>query len=494
MSKLSNSGKLPKGCGLLCCAAFAAGCGFISLEEISVETVPGANREIIAEGEMLSASFSITPDRGSAEKLISISGGTEEVHTDFIWEGNDVYIVPVPPPSPGVPYLFRCTGILHTADGRTFQVDKELFFFYISAEDPPVLLSSSPGDGEDCYGTTPLTFQFNRQVSGESFRNSFAIIPETKYSVEVSESGTQAQGCGVSVAPETAWTPRTGYTWKIKETCTDNGGIPLQCEYTGTFRVQADVAAPSLLELGPVRLIENEYMPQPGFGRGDSLQLLFSEAVDIDSLLRAFSLDPPVYGGWTYTGGGRYVYTPGRPFVMNQRYRITLSRELADPAGNCLRKKVTRFFTPDIPLQEITEIRSIGRETVTASPADTGPAASPVVITLAGPGPGHIQLMEIDFSQPYGTDLQPAISGTVSLRGFFPDSAANPRLEQTVWTNGGRTLRLLYNGFLKSPPEGSPVKFLYKLTIPGGPELSANENGSYLLTDFVLFLESERES
>lgn len=473
------------GCGILL-PFFVIGCGLISLETLTVSTVPAESGEIVGRGVPLQAEFSIVPDRRKTETLLKITGGPEELECDFLWEGPRVYITPVPEPEPGVPYVLACAGRFSAADGRSFQVQKEVSFFYHSDEAPPKLLETIPADGEDWNRESPLSFRFNEQMDRESFNTSFFLTPAGEYFVEADGSGTILR-----VFPETAWSPRTHYSWELSEGCSGISGVPLQCGCSGSFRVQADTLPPVLTGWGPVRLIGNVYMPQPGFGKEDSLRLLFSEPVDMETLERAFTLEPDIRGLWTDTGPGAYVFTPSRPFAMEETCVMTLTRELADPAGNYLKEEIIRFFTADIPVQEITEIRCTGRETVTIPTGDTH-TAGPAVITFAGPGPEYTQLIEIDFSRPYGEQFQPVMSGAVSVRGFFPDTVANPVPEQAVWTQGGHTLRLLYSGFVKSPAPGDLEKKYYRLTIPGGAEISSNEAGSYLLRDTAVLLEAER--
>jgi hypothetical protein len=473
------------GCGVLL-SLFFAGCGLISLETLTVSTIPAESGEIIGRGIPLQAEFSIAPDRIKTEPLLRVTGGPEELQCDFRWEGSRVYITPVPEPEPGVPYVLTCAGRFSAADGRSFQVQKEVSFFYHSDEAPPKLLETVPADGGDWDRESPLSFRFDKKIDSESFSTSFFLTPGAEYVVEADASGTVLR-----VFPETSWSARAYYSWELSEACSGSSGVPLQCGYSGSFRVQADTIPPALTGWDPVRLIGSVYMPQPGFGKDDSLRLLFSEPVDMETLERAFTLEPDIRGAWTDTGSGAYVFTPSRPFTMEETLVMTLTRELADSAGNYLEEEIIRFFTADIPVQEIIEIRCTGRETVTI-PAGGTHTVGPAVITFAGPGPEYTQLIEIDFSRPYGVQFQPVVSGAVSVRGFFPDTVANPVPEQAVWTQGGHTLRLLYSGFMSSPAPGDIELKYYKLTVPGGAEISSNGEGSCLRHDTEVLLEAER--
>lgn len=473
---------------LLCLFILAAsGCSLISLKKLDIACSPSEKDELVPAGERLWVRFPFLPDTAAAEKLFTVQGGPSLISFDYEWAEETLYLKPVPELMPGVRYVFSYEGIVASRGrkGLNVSISGEIPFFYGSSIGPPSLIKFSP-DG-DADTEEPLIMRFDRAMDPESIAASFSISPLTEYSFSLSESDTV-----LSIRPENGWVPKTFYTWELGKGALDAKGVPIQRDIKGSFRVQKDISKPKLIQWGPVRLIGSDYYPQPGFYEGDDLLLQFSEPVDRGALESAFSIDPDIGGDLIHSDRGVYIFRPEKPFAMGQTYYVTVGKELTDREGNFITDDIRFNFTTSVPVQEVREIRCIGSLLVTLQD-DVFNTDQSSIITFNGPGPSYTQIIEIDFAEPYGEGERDRITNSISLYAYFPDSVISPYLEQAVWIGGGSTVRLLYSGFYKSSPPGSPEKKIYKLAVAGGEGNSRNGNGSYLKEDVVVFLEAERE-
>lgn len=468
-------------------------CGLVSLGDIDIATWPETKDQVLAAGEELWVEFSIMPDKADAESLVSISGGDTGIELDFRWEGMRMYVIPLPELPPGLRFVFSFSGVLHCPDGRHFDAHRVLPFFAGSSEGPFSLLSVSPEDGADASDRTALSFTFNRALNTETFKKGFQISPNTAYGVEFSNENTTAE-----VIPEESWGHHLSYVWDFSRNVKDSLGVPLAFAVSGGFIVQEDKTPPEILSLYPVFFSGGLWLPLPGLGKKDSLLLEFSEDPDMDSLLSAFSIEPSVNGTFRRVGLGNIVFTPEDEFIMDTDYTVRITRELADLADNHLTLEFAAPLRPDIPEQEISEIRlmddSMGTTTVIVTPSGFR-SPVPVEIYLGGVSDLYL-VVEITFLEAYEEPYREALCRRIGLKAFFPPALSDPSLVSGIWNARNTVLTLEYEGFEKSEaanPPALPVALtkLYKLIIPGGKALSENQNGSYLRDDVWVLMRAE---
>ncbi len=463
------------------------GCFIIDLGGLTAETYPADREQIIGTGEELWIRFSRAPARVKAEELLSVEGRNTGAEGDLRWEENRLFFRPVPPLKPGVRYLFRFSGTLETAEGGHFDVDLEVPFFAGSRKALPHLIASQPADGDDldCEGT--LVFTFSRSMDPGSFARALSIEPYRGYGI-----GWNGDFSAASVTPEERWEPNTLYTWSIDDTAEAGSGEPLASAETGRFITRTDTVPPRFVSLLPARQTGGSYLEMPSLARDDVIKITFTEDVDTESLDSAFTVRPALPGSFSRIASGVLIYTPENFFVMGAEYFITLGTEVEDRAGNRMQEEVRLSLRPGIPPQEVLMVRFTGAAVHTLFPDDWGLPVFPV-IDFTGGGPEYTQTVEIELAEPMEEPFRSVFTRGITLEAYFPPSLLSPVIENITWGPGNSDITFQAEGFVKSPPAPGPEKALYRLTIPGGPDLSINRNGSYLEEEVQIIIEAERE-
>ena len=103
--------------------AFAA-CTLVSLESLGIATEPAADGEVVPVGEPLRVTFSVEPQRASAESAFRLSSASGSSAGDFVWSGNSFAFYPVPPLKKGCRWTLSLTGGITATDGREYDASR----------------------------------------------------------------------------------------------------------------------------------------------------------------------------------------------------------------------------------------------------------------------------------------------------------------------------------------------------------------------------------
>ena len=128
------------------------------------------------------------------------------------------------------------------------------------------------------------------------------------------------------------------YTIKVTTMAEDTDGNSLKDDYTHTFRSSGDSQRPSIVSITPAI---NERIAQVR----PTIEVTFSEPMDITSFLNGFHLYPSAEGYFAESVNNtvfRYVLTEDLDWQMN--YTITVSDTVMDTVGNNLGKEGKQSF------------------------------------------------------------------------------------------------------------------------------------------------------
>jgi len=431
--------------------------------------------------------FSLPVLRTAVEDIFMVTVDSRSISGDFIWKDRRVIFKPLEQLLPGVRYVFTFSGTVKTGGGIKTGIDIQIPFYSCNDEKAPILTSCSPIEGADAGINDSIELNFSAPMDLQTLQEGFGIDPHKEVVITLDDNGTIA-----AITPEDAWTPHTFYTWSLDmSVVTAHDGTPLPIDYEGTFITQADAKPPDFERFTPAFLSGSTYLDSSVLSKDDSLKFVFSEEVDITSFTTAFSISPVIRGYADQVSPGTVIFIPAQEFTMDTEYFVIIGGEVTDTSGNNLREAVRFSFTPDIPIQEVTQIDFLGDgPTIVFLPErfGTDPDGADVIdihdIDLTAMG-------TIYFSEPYEEPYRTAVTSRITFHAFFPRDVSrltNPVLDNAVWTTD-RQLTLFYSGFKKSPAANET--FYYLLTIPGGKSLSRNLAGSYLKEDVWIILEAE---
>jgi hypothetical protein len=449
----------------------ASACGLVSVDQMTVASFPSARNQVIGRGERITLSFSISPDRSRAEDLARILTPDGPAELDFSWDGSVLALVPVVPLPAGERLVLVLAGDLAAADGRVFPIAVQVPFFVQSDGPRPRLSSSLPADGSSAGTRTPLVFSFSRPMDRESFAGGFSLAPDTER-----ETAWSPDGSTVTVTPREQWENLVLYTWQIAASVSDASGVGLGVPPSGCFRTQQDATAPFILSLRPATANPDGTFtvvdsPLDGNLRArDCILLSFSEDVTIESLRRAFRVDPSVSGSFTRERAGEFFYVPAEPWGMGRRHHLAVSTDVEDLAGNRMAEEQSAWFLPDIPVQAVISV------TANAGPAIVPNDIAPVDVTLAVDGD---IVFVVEFARPFEPADRAAVPFAARCEAVFPLSLQDPALKSAAWGSAA-SLTIAFSGFSVGT---APGLHYYRLLFPGGPTGIPNAEGSYLEED-----------
>lgn len=336
--------------------ALLGACDLVSFDELEVDTKPGVDNEVIPLGKELEVAFSLTPDHRSAEAAVRLVSEGEMRSGDFRWEGDRLFLRPVPELEAGKRNVLAVEGEIRSSDGRRFPVHKSLPFF--SGNDGACLALSgySPPDAAVVGVGQSLAFSFSSPVDVDSFKKSFSLSPSTDHDLTFT-----ADAKGVVVSPRTAWSNATFYTWELKASLRSQAGNAMSGPRKGGFMVQADDAPPRLLEVVPASFDGTSFLPLVGLPlsslrNGDAIYLGFSEDITIDSLKGALRIEPGLRGHVLRDHAGAFAFVFDDSFAPDTEYRLIVGAEVTDLAGNRMLEDRSERFTPSIPWQRVLKV------------------------------------------------------------------------------------------------------------------------------------------
>ena len=452
------------------------GCPLISFENLAVKIWPESLDTILEIGASPWVEFPEWPDRPGAERLLSVSSPDGQISGDFRWDGKRVYFDPVPAFSPGMRYVLTFRGRVTLENGESFDANEEVPFYVGHGGPAPRLASCNLPNGAQVGTGQILVLSFSASIDPGSFARELDLQPSAEFTVIWDASWQTA-----TVSPKDAWANLTTYTWKVGKALSAPDGTPTGIEYSGSFRVQADVTVPVVASMVPAS--KADFTPV-GSALGqikadDAILITFSEDVQQETLVSAFSLSPATLGSWVRVRSGVFAFTPGSRWIMSQLYTVRVAATVKDMSGNKMAFPYQETFTPEIPEQMVQSIKEASSE------AELTPSNMLEAKNVSVDVEGNLELV-LTFTQAFLPENYAAFVSAIVFDAYFPSTLSDPSLTTAQWS-GGLTLSLAYTGLEKSEPG---VAKYYKLTLPGGAASPDNGSGSFLKEDVWLYFVS----
>lgn len=469
---------------LLAAACSLAACGFISLEELEVQTYPAQKDGIVATSDPVWLEFSAAVNRTAAETLLKVQDPQGSVAGDRRWSQNRLEFTPLSPWVPGTRYVLRFTGSIDTEDGLTYTLNLIVPFYGGFRDSPPRLLSFSPSIEGIVGAGDPLSFAFSAPMDVGLFEEHFRLSPSSEHA-----SSWNAEQTACTVTPKTRWESLTRYSWTLPTEMRSALSVPLAEEYQGHFRVLQDTTAPTLQSFQGAVWDDGGggyVLYDPAALDNDmALWFEFSEEMDWGTWAQAFSIQPAAQALTTYVSPRVVTVAPLDLWIPEQQYSVTISTDLKDRGGNRLAAQIIRSFTPDVPAQRLVRIEN--------TPSTPSPAYSPADWAAGDPLAIEISLAEehtftLQFSEPYEVPDVERLLQAVVLEATYPPTLSDPTLEWISFQALDPRRLLLTYGRFQNPPSAQ-VRHFYRLAIPADKTATANSRGSYVTEAVTIHFE-----
>jgi hypothetical protein len=274
----------------------------------------------------ITVTFNEPMNTGSFENGIVLA---PEVNGSYRWEGNTLILTPDEDMKYSTEY-FVTVGI-GLSDVAGNPIENLFFFTFITEPDtyPPSVISHSPS-GDEVDINLNLTVTFSEAMNHSSVENAFSISPSVLGSF--SWNGTTL------IFSPSEFINNTVYTATIGIQAKDVTGNFLSEPYQFSFTTKVDPYGPYIIEVAP----HGDNVPIDS-----EIIMRFNEAIDINSLNRAFVVEPNIPGSFTIEVNNIVVFTPNVKLTRGTTYNVTITIEAEDLAGNRMPHNYSWEFTTE---------------------------------------------------------------------------------------------------------------------------------------------------
>lgn len=446
-----------------------------------IEYYPGVENQILTTGENPHIRFDFEADRDSVEALFTVKDEEGVMPGLYHWDGQTVQFQAVPELIPGRRYVLSFSGGFYDTRNVKYSVNRIIPFYYlVSNESAPYVVSSSPEHGQTIASDTSLHIHFSKDIDPASLVRGFSIDPYTDTTASW-ENGTTE----LVLTPKARWKHCQCYTIEFSEEILDIYGIPLAEQKEVVFWVQEDVEAPFVISIKPAFNLPAQLYPETGGSLEENIDLesvlrvAFSEAMEQTGTEAALILDPPVSAILVWLDARTLVLVPDIGFAPDTGYLLDFSAEAVDLVGNPLNSfEPARFWTISGLIEVSTELVHDG---IILGPEDyttaTGIEIEPYPITS-----NYDYTFVFDFTGAVfdSNSEKMAVQEAISLICLFPDDGVtNPIATGFSWTADSR----LSITFSDLQPSTSAQSIYYLLSIRGDPGGVGTDEGRRLAKD-----------
>jgi len=198
----------------------------------------------------------------------------------------------------------------------------------------PEIVSISPVDGATGVSRdTSIDVVFSKEMDTNKTSNEFSLDSDAG---RVEGYFTWSpDGKRLSFKPARNLGEATLYRVSIASSAEDIHGNDLRKSHVSIFSVSADLAPPRLISFAPA----NDSAVAPDA----VISLVFSEAIDLNSLYGGVSISPPLEGRYSWDASHALItFTPLYPMPFGTTYAVTVNTDIRDASGN--RLPDTEFF------------------------------------------------------------------------------------------------------------------------------------------------------
>lgn len=460
------------------CAGLAS-CALVTFEDLTVTTNVEEYGCVLTD-ETLWIEFSQTPERGDIEGSIVLASDGKTVEPVFEWSASALSVKPYAGWKKGVKYSLKLDSTIRMADGRSYPVKVERYFYRSKPADSLTLVSSSPARDASVKTGDVLELRFNKPVDINSFAALFSLKPQCTTRTAFADGNAT-----VRIEPVDGWKANTIYEWSVKDLLAADGNR-LDVFFDSLFHSPVDTVFPAVSLVCPASssgtggyaLLRDTALD--GTLVDDSpIAIVFSKPMEHSSALSSVSVEPAIKGYLTHNASNPtlVVFQPLEAWTVGTRYSLTVAASAKDTSGLTLTDDRKFFFTPANRYLGVSSI-TLDADAPITDFADWKTARDHTV-------PGNAITVRVSFDSAIEKAARSALVGSVKVESYFPSTAANPYLVSVTWNPGTTEAVMTWKNFTVSTAD---IDDYYLVTVTGGSGGMANGRGQYLEEDVcVLF-------
>ena len=459
-------------------------CSFIDLRRIGYSIEPDEPDSLLSESHSpVIVRFDTEMEKNEAQRILQVTSDSEVIRGDFIWEGNDLYFVPVSGWTAGIRYTASLDGTLRSVDGRELRLQHFVSFYAINRSEMPLLEWHYPADGAS-VGTGGVVPEFHFSQPMDRLTAELALTIEgigNKTFVWLGDDKI------LKVIAEKSFSPWTSYKWHLRDSALSKDGVPLAKTYSGHFTTNLDQSLPCVTGVFPVLNSDGIWYPtgaaiETGLAPGQGIAVEFNKPMG-ENVLRSLRFEPALTGRTELLSEKSIVYIFTKDPEPEKTYTLTVFADTKDSEGLKIGTDYRINFVPDIPFLSVLSFSS------DAASVTENLSSGTVLPVCAEPGTGE-SFFSIRFSLGFTREEKQNTAQKIILTPFFPKTLAPAALQYVSWLSDDR-LYMRWEGLTGGSRE---TPHYYKLTIPGGKGGINSGTGMYMKEDLIIYMEALNES
>lgn len=200
---------------------------------------------------------------------------------------------------------------------------------------PPEVIASFPTQNADgVANNVEVWVEFSEPMDNSQTETAFSLFADS----DRPKGQFIWQGNRMTFIPRGPLVTGKTYTMLLGKAAEDSSGNNLRDDFQINFTVNPDAGKPSIVSTTPV-------YGQTGVLPTDVLTFVFSEAVNISTLIPGITITPSVIGDFTVNGTGETVtFTPQSNLLNGTVYTVNINTGVQDLAGNSILQGRTISF------------------------------------------------------------------------------------------------------------------------------------------------------
>lgn len=474
----------------------------MNFDTLKIVSFSPENKETgVLPERVIEVTFSAPVNRTDVEDSFSLKNRDGSVEGNFTWLSPGAFrYTPVSPMTKNGRYVMELPRRIRDDDGNIMDSDFISEFYVGNDFTPPAVVSSDPPYSAGAVSGIPVNravvINFSKSMNRGSVEREFSINPDVPGYFVWSENTPGLPDSRLTYNLTASMEYGKLYSFSVSKSAEDSVGNSLGTDYRVNFITGDDRTPPEMLSIYEYRSPENPWSTTEinHVSRRDVPCINFSEAMDRQSVEKAFSFTPSVQGIFEWSSDTTVVFRPSKLLAPETKYQIAVETSAKDLSGRKLRSLFSAEIVTDSPdsmYVRCGNLRGSNHDADFVPLADSWPR---IIDMGAGTPVNQSYFLLLDFTSDEA-GVTPVIMDKYSIfdniivetfkstsGGELPASAYIRSIE---W-RGDSTAMVGIAGMTNRSSGQIPA--LYRVTIRGGENGIKEKNSNYMKGDFVVEL------
>jgi hypothetical protein len=487
---------------IICCITSFISCdkSFDTLEVVCF--TPGNNETGILPESFVEVKFNSSVNKTDVEDNFSLKNSEGSINGNFTWSASDSFrYIPEIPMKKNGRYIIELPRSIRDNKGNTMESDFISEFYVGNDFTRPSISSTIPAYSTGALTNVPvdqnIIINFSKTMNRESVETNFSITPDVPGYFVWSESipGLPDSRLVFTLLDNMEFGKL--YSFTVSGSAADIAGNTFGSDYKVNFITGDDFTPPVVESMydftNPGAPLSTSTL-NDGISRRVTVGITFSEAMDRQSVEKAFSTTPSIQGIFEWSSDRFVRFRPSSELEPETRYQISVETSAEDLNGLKLSSRYSIELLTDNPDSLYVKCGTISGSN---HDGDFAPLTGswPMIIDMGSGLPvnksyyilieflantsGQIPAQMNEYSI-FDNIIIDSFKSTSTGTGLLPDPA---RIGEIEWSSSN-TVKIKIDGMTNKSSGQAP--FLYRLKIAGGESGIKDISGNYLKNDLII--------